>query len=159
MINEKNISSFHLNNSQNLIITNQLQKTGKRNSIQKIKTEIKNNYIQEPLEKYESQVFPLEKELFENLNLEWGEDIISENIPLIEDKNYYCHLVRTAKPDPEKDNFFLIHGFLSSGIRFISILPYLINHYNVFIPDTIGMGLSSRPKIEFSSPIDCEEYF
>jgi hypothetical protein len=113
MINEKNISSFHLNNSQNLIITNQLQKTGKRNSIQKIKTEIKNNYIQEPLEKYESQVFPLEKELFENLNLKWGEDIISENIPLIEDKNYYCHLVRTAKPDPEKDNFFLIHGFLS----------------------------------------------
>ena len=159
MINEKNISSFHLNNSQNLIITNQLQKTGKRNSIQKIKTEIKNNYIQEPLEKYESQVFPLEKELFENLNLEWGEDIISENIPLIEDKNYYCHLVRTAKPDPEKDNFFLIHGFLSSGIHFISILPYLIKHYNVFIPDTIGMGLSSRPKIEFSSPIDCEEYF
>ena len=106
MINEKNISSFHLNNSQNLIITNQLQKKGKRNSIQIIKTEIKNNYIQEPLEKYESQVFPLEKELFENLNLVWGEDIISENIPLIEDKNYYCHLVRIAKPDTEKDNFF-----------------------------------------------------
>ena len=159
MINEKNISSFHLNNSQNLIITNQLQKKGKRNSIQIIKTEIKNNYIQEPLEKYESQVFPLEKELFENLNLVWGEDIISENIPLIEDKNYYCHLVRTAKPDYDKDNFFLIHGFLSSGIHFISILPYLIKHYNVFIPDTIGMGLSSRPQVEFSSPIDCEEYF
>ena len=88
MISENNSSSFHVNNSQNLMITNQLPISGKKNSIQKIKTEIKNNYIQEPLEKYESQVFPLEKELFENLNLEWGEDIISENIPLIEDKNY-----------------------------------------------------------------------
>ena len=93
------------------------------------------------------------------MNLVWGEDIISENIPLIEDKNYYCHLVRTAKPDYDKDNFFLIHGFLSSGIHFISILPYLIKHYNVFIPDTIGMGLSSRPQVEFSSPMDCEKYF
>ena len=159
MISENNSSSFHVNNSQNLMITNQLPISGKKNSIQKIKTEIKDDYIQEPLGKYESQVIPLEKKLFKNLNLEWGEDIISENIPLIEDKNYYYHLVRTAKPDPEKDNFFLIHGFISSGMHFISILPYLIKHYNVFIPDTIGMGLSARPQVEFSSPIDCEEYF
>ena len=76
MISENNSSSFHVNNSQNLMITNQLPISGKKNSIQKIKTEIKDDYIQEPLEKYESQVFPLEKELFENLNLEWGEDII-----------------------------------------------------------------------------------
>ena len=88
MISENNSSSFHVNNSQNLMITNQLPLSGKKNSIQKIKTELKSNYIQEPLEKYESQVIPLEKELFANLNLVWGEDIISENIPLIEDKNY-----------------------------------------------------------------------
>ena len=69
------------------------------------------------------------------------------------------HLVRTAHPDPNKENFLLIHGFLSSGLHFFGLLPYLIKRYNVFIPDTIGMGLSSRPQIKFTSPIQCESYF
>jgi pimeloyl-ACP methyl ester carboxylesterase len=29
----------------------------------------------------------------------------------------------------------------------------------VFLPDTIGMGLSARPQIKFTSPIQCEDYF
>ena len=69
--------------------------------------------------------------------------------------NYNIHLVRTAKPDPNKENFLLIHGFLSSNLHFLSILPFLIKRYNVFIPDIIGMGLSSRPQISFNSPIEC----
>ena len=93
------------------------------------------------------------------MNLEWDVDIISENIPLTDDKKYYCHLMRTANPDINKDNFFLIHGFISSGMHFICILPYLIKRYNIFIPDTIGMGLSARPQVEFTSPIQCEDYF
>jgi len=113
-----------------------------------IKEEIKNDIIYEPLEKYKSQVLPLEKELFECLNLKFGEDIISEDMPLIgkEHENYYLHLIRTANPDPNKENFFLIHGFLSSGLHFLCLIPYLIKRYNIFIPDTIGMGLSARPQ-------------
>ena len=65
------------------------------------------------------------------------------------------HLLRTANPDPNKENFLLIHGFLSS----LGILPYLVKRYNVFLPDTIGMGLSARPQIKFTNPIQCEEYF
>ena len=68
-------------------------------------------------------------------------------------------MFRTANPEPKKENFFLIHGFLSSGLHFLCLIPYLIKRYNIFIPDTIGMGLSSRPKIKFTSPIQCEEYF
>ena len=125
------------------------------------KEKIKNDFIREPLNEYKSQVFPLEKELFESINLKWGIDIISEDMPIIDENhnNYYIHMFRTANPEPTKDNFFLIHGFLSSGLHFLCLIPYLIKRYNIFIPDTIGMGLSSRPKIKFTSAIQCEEYF
>ena len=157
---EISTSSFIINTTQsNAISNNQLINTKKKNSIEEIKEQLKRTKTLEPLDKYESQVIPLEKELFENLNLEWDVDIISENIPLTDDKKYYCHLIRTANPDINKDNFFLIHGFISSGMHFICILPYLIKRYNIFIPDTIGMGLSARPQVEFTSPIQCEDYF
>ena len=114
-----------------------------------------------PLDEQRDRVFEIEKRLFESINLQWDVDIITEDIPVIENGNndYYMHLVRTAHPDPNKENFLLIHGFLSSNLHFLGILPYLIKRYNVFIPDTIGMGLSSRPQIKFTSPIQCESYF
>jgi pimeloyl-ACP methyl ester carboxylesterase len=130
-------------------------------SINEIRKLHQNHKIIDPLPQFHTQVIPLEKELFQNINLEWGVDIISENIPLIDENNnnYYIHMLRTANPDPNKNNFLLIHGFLSSSLHFICILPYLIKRYNIFIPDTIGMGLSSRPQITFNSPIQCETFF
>jgi hypothetical protein len=73
-----------------------------------IEERLKNDKIKEPLQKYKSQIIPLENELFKCLNLIPGEDIISEDMPLIGDdhNNYYLHLFRTAKPDPNKENFF-----------------------------------------------------
>ena len=132
-----------------------------KSSTDYIKEQIKNDKIKEPLEQYKSQVFHLEKELFKSLNLEWGQDIISEDVPLIDENhnNYYMHFFRTAKPSPNRENFFLIHGFLSSGLHFLCLIPYLIKRFNIFIPDTIGMGLSARPKIKFTSAYQCEEYF
>ena len=126
-----------------------------------IKERLKYDAIDDPLSELKSQVFPLERELFSCFNLQWGVDIISEDIPLIDEdhQNYYLHLIRTANPDPQKENFFLIHGFLSSGLHFICLVPFLIKRYNIFIPDTVGMGLSSRPKIKFTSPFQCENYF
>ena len=126
-----------------------------------IKETLKNNKIKEPLQKYKSQIAPLENELFECLNLIPGEDIVSEDMPIMgeENKNYYLHLFRTAKPDPNKENFFFIHGIFSSGLHFICLIPYLIKRYNIFIPDTIGMGLSARPQRKFTSAVDCENYF
>ena len=127
-----------------------------------IKEARKNDKILEPLEQYKSKVAPLEKQLFECLNLKLGEDIISEDMPLLDDinnSNYYIHLFRSAKLDPKKENFLLIHGFLSSGLHFLALIPYLIKRYNIFIPDTIGMGLSSRPKFKFTSAVQCENYF
>ena len=126
-----------------------------------IKKALENDKVLEALDEQRKEVFNLEKDLYECLNLKWNEDIITEDIPLIDgiNNNYYMHLLRTAHPDPNKENFLLIHGFLSSNLHFLSLLPYLIKRYNVFIPDTIGMGLSARPQITFTDPIQCEEYF
>ena len=157
-----NASSSMINEISNSTQCLQRKLTDEKSSTFYIKEKIKNDKIREPLEEYKSQVYPLEKELFKCINLNWGEDIISEDMPLIEDNNhcnYYLHLFRTANPSPNKENFFLIHGFLSSGLHFLCLIPYLIKRYNIFIPDTIGMGLSSRPKIKFTSPMQCEEYF
>ena len=159
MRKENNSSSIGVNDTEYPIIMNQLTNSKKKNSIEEIKNEFSKAKIKEPKEIYKSKVVPLEKELFENLNLEWGVDIISEDIPLIDDRKYYCHLIRSANPDPNKNNFLLLHGFISSGMHYICILPYLIKRYNIFIPDTIGMGMSARPQVEFTSPMQCEEYF
>ena len=150
-----------INNQTSNSIININQTQDDKSSTYYIKEKLKNDIIREPLNEYKSQVFPLEKELFECINLKWGIDIISEDIPIIDENhnNYYIHMFRTANPEPKKENFFLIHGFLSSGLHFLCLIPYLIKRYNIFIPDTIGMGLSSRPKIKFTSPIQCEEYF
>ena len=114
-----------------------------------------------PLIDQRKVVFGLEQSLYECINLRWNVDIVTEDIPIIDDihEDYYMHLLRTAEPDPNKENFLLIHGFLSSNLHYLAILPYLIKRYNVFIPDTIGMGLSARPQIKFTSPKQCEEYF
>ena len=152
-----------------LILNNQLKNTTvtKINSMYKksqtifIKRFRATDEIIVPLNEQRLKVFELEKQLFESINLKWGEDIITEDIPIIDNvhDDYYMHLIRTAKPDPNKENFLLIHGFISSGLHFFGLLPYLIKRYNVFIPDTIGMGLSSRPQIKFTSPVQCESYF
>ena len=152
-----------------LILNNQLKNTTvtKINSMYKksqtivIKRFRATDEIIVPLNEQRLKVFELEKQLFESINLKWDEDIITEDIPIIDNvhDDYYMHLIRTAKPDPNKENFLLIHGFISSGLHFFGLLPYLIKRYNVFIPDTIGMGLSSRPQIKFTSPVQCESYF
>ena len=154
-------SSVNINNPTSGPIYYLNNQIDDKSSTYYIKEKIKNDKIREPLEIYKSQVYPLEKELFQSLNLEWGEDIITEDVPLIDENknNYYMHFFRTAKPSPNKENFFLIHGFLSSGLHFLCLIPYLIKRFNIFIPDTIGMGLSARPKKKFISAYQCEEYF
>ena len=131
------------------------------NSIKCMKQISKNEIVIDPSPQFKDQVMPLEKELFKCLNLEWGVDVIYEDILLIDENhsNFYIHTLRTANPDPNKENFLLIHGFLSSSLHYICILPYLVKRYNIFIPDTIGMGLSSRPQVKFTSPIQCENFF
>ena len=129
-------------------------------SIIKHEQRVSNYKIKMPLDNLKEKIKLLEKKLFALMNIEYGKEIIYEDFALVSNnKDYYVHLLRTAKLNPNKENFLLIHGFLSSSTHFLSVLPYLLLKYNVFIPDTIGMGLSSRPQIDFDSPEECESYF
>ena len=129
-------------------------------SLIKHEKRISNCILKTPLDYLKEKIDSLEKQLFKLMNIEYGKEIIYEDFVLVSNnKDYYVHLLRTAKLNPNKENFLLIHGFLSSSTHFLSVLPYLLLKYNVFIPDTIGMGLSSRPQINFDSPEECESYF
>ena len=154
-------SSFMLRNQISKTTNFSMESISEEYLIQLIKEDLKKDQLIEPLEEVKSQVYPLEKELFESINLKLGVDIISEDINLLDDdeKNYYIHLFRSPNPDPNKENFILIHGFLSSALHFICLIPYLLKRYNIFVPDTIGMGLSARPQIRFISPKQSEDYF
>ena len=130
------------------------------NSVRLHEQRVNNYKIKTPLDVLKEKIHILEKKLFSLMNIEYGKEIIYDDFPIISDnQDYYVHLLRTAKLNPNKENFLLIHGFLSSSTHFLSVLPYLLLKYNVFIPDTIGMGLSSRPQIDFDSPEQCESYF
>ena len=149
IINEK--YKFKNKYSNHLYLHNSLNLHEQRVSQCRIKT---------PRDYLKEKINSLEKELFALMNIEYEKEIIYEDFVLVSNnKDYYVHLLRTANLNPKKENFLLIHGFLSSSTHFLSVLPYLLLKYNVFIPDTIGMGLSSRPQIDFDSPEECESYF
>ena len=143
---------------------NSLVHLRKQTSILSHERRISQYIIMSPREILKERIIPLEKELFSLMNLEYGIDVITEDILLVNDvdtdnNKYYVHVVRNGILDPNKENFLLLHGFLSSWVHFLVLLPYLLKKYNVFIPDNIGMGLSSRPKINFISGEQCENYF
>ena len=78
---EKTSMEF-LGSQKQELIKNQLHDNYKRkysaeekSSIYYTKEKLKKSKIEMPIEEYKSQVFQIEKELFENLNLEWGVDI------------------------------------------------------------------------------------
>ena len=151
---EKKTSTFSKNDYN-------INKLRSLNSIIQHEKNISNyRVVRTPRVSIKGQIIPLEQQLFSLMNIEYGEEIIYEDFVLVNNnKDYYLHLLRSVDLDPNKENFLLIHGFLSSSTHFLSVLPYLLLKYNVFIPDTIGMGLSSRPQIDFKSPEECENYF
>ena len=154
-------SSLELKNQTQNTTATSLNPVYKRNQTIFLRKEHLDDKVLSPLSEQRDKVFQLERKLYESINLQWDVDIITEDVPIIDNvhDDYYMHLLRTAHPDPNKENFLLIHGFLSCNLHFLGILPYLLKRYNVFVPDTIGMGLSARPQIHFTSPMQCESYF
>jgi pimeloyl-ACP methyl ester carboxylesterase len=147
-------------NKQNCFSERNLKKYPTVNSIIKHEKTINSYEVKIPKNKIRDRIIELETELFSLMNIEYGKEIIYEDFVLVSNnENYYVHLLRTENLDPNKENFLLIHGFLSSSTHFLSVLPFLLQKYNVFIPDTLGMGLSSRPQVEFNSPHHCENFF
>lgn len=83
------------------------------------------------------------------------EDIYYDN----NNKNIFLHTLRSKDISPSKPNFILIHGWLGSSTNYLALCSYLKDKYNIFAPDTIGMALSARPQVKFTSTKQCTDYF
>ena len=97
----------------------------------------------------------IEKKLLKFCNIN---ELYYEDIPLKSNPQIYLHTLR-SKFVPEKPTFILCHGHVGSSTNFISLAKYLIPKYNLFIPDTIGTALSSRPNVKFISPEQAINFF
>lgn len=104
----------------------------------------------------------IEEQLLSYLNLK---DYTYEDIPIDskgkEDllNTMYIHTLKPKNPSPSKRNLVLIHGYLGSSTNYLGLIPYLKSRFNIYAPDTIGMALSSRPQIEFTSCEQCTAFF
>jgi pimeloyl-ACP methyl ester carboxylesterase len=59
----------------------------------------------------------------------------------------------------EKENMIIIHGFQGSSITFFKMFHHLCQRYNIYCPDLIGMGLSSRPQVNFTKAEEYIDFF
>lgn len=127
---------------------------------QAILNENSNIKFLEPPYKLRKQALVYEKELMRLYNIIPDEDMIYEDVILDKEQpNYYIHTLRTKIIDPNKPHFIFVHGFIGSSTNFMALCPFLLKKYNLFIPDTIGMALSCRPQIKFTSNKQCTDFF
>ena len=89
-----------------------------------------------------------------------------ENIPILfQEQNLYLHtLVCGLKelkenPNTKKKVIIMLHGFQGNSLNFYKIIPYIYEKYICICPDIIGMGISSRVDIEFTSNEQCINFF
>ena len=53
----------------------------------------------------------------------------------------------------------MLHGYQGNSLNFYKIIPYIYEKYICICPDIIGMGISSRVDIEFTSNEQCINFF
>ena len=89
-----------------------------------------------------------------------------ENIPIsFHEEMCYLHTLAYGlkelkeNPDTEKKVIIMLHGYQGNSLNFYKIIPYIYEKYICICPDIIGMGISSRIDIEFTSNEQCVNFF
>ena len=90
-----------------------------------------------------------------------------ENIPISfnEENNIFLHTLICGlnelkeNPNINKKIIIMLHGFQGNSLNFYKIIPYIYEKYICICPDIIGMGISSRVNIEFTSNEQCTNFF
>ena len=101
----------------------------------------------------------LEKRLLNKFTYPLNNDsLYYENIPILfNNENLYLHtLVCGLKefkenPNTNKKVIIMLHGYQGNSLNFYKIIPYIYEKFICICPDIIGMGISSRVNIEFTS--------
>ena len=118
-------------------------------------------------ENIKASAYKLEEELLSKFCSELTrEQIYFEDVPVTVknfDNMYMRTLILNGKElnaeNSTKKVFIMLHGFQACNLTYYRTLKYLAENFIVFCPDFLGMGLSSRPKVEFANEIECIEFF
>ena len=150
--------------NENKSSSNNQNQTSNNNSTT-IQTDSKTYYDID--EKIKDSAYKVEEEILSKFCSELSrEQIYFEDVP-VTIKNYENMYMRTLclngkelnQENSTKKVFIMFHGFQASNLIYYRVLNYLAKNYIVFCPDFLGMGLSSRPKIEFANENECIDFF
>ena len=115
------------------------------------------------------KAYEIEKQLLQtHIPSLTANDIYYQDIPInFYGNNNYIHTLicnttntttNTINP-PIKEVIVMLHGYQGNSLSFYKLMPLISHKFISYAPDMIGMGLSSRPKVEFNSSFMCYEYF
>ena len=119
-----------------------------------------------------SQIYPIDPQLKEKayaLEKEFIDKYCSpltskemhyKDVPINYLGETYIHTLIRGEEDLLKPNhngkkiLIMIHGYQASSFMFYKMVPLISDKFIVICPDMIGMGFSSRPKVQFTT---CEQ--
>lgn len=118
-------------------------------------------------EKIKANAYNIEEEILSKFCSELTRDQIYFEDVSVTIKNFDNMYMRTLILNGKELNtenntkkvFIMLHGFQACNLTYYRLLKYLAKDCIVFCPDFLGMGLSSRPKIEFKDEKECIDFF
>jgi len=118
-------------------------------------------------ENIKASAYQLEEELLTKFCSEFTRDQIyfeDVQVSMANFENMYMRtLVLNGKElnneNNNKKTMIMLHGFQACNLTYYRMIKYLAKDFIIFCPDFLGMGLSSRPKVEFSDEKECIEFF
>lgn len=110
--------------------------------------------------------YEIEAEILKLSGLEFSQEIFSQDIPINFYGDNYLHIIRAGDFNNDKTYFnrsketiILLHGYQACSANYFKLVKYFYKDFNVFVPDMIGMGLSSRPQVNYKESKDYINFF
>jgi pimeloyl-ACP methyl ester carboxylesterase len=105
-------------------------------------------------------------EVLKMSDLKINDEIWAEDIKIDFYGKNYLHTIRTKNiidivpEDKDRDIIIFLHGFQATCANWIKMIKYFQKDFDVYCPDIIGMGISSRPQPNFDdNPKDFINFF
>ena len=125
------------------------------------------NETQEKIKELNNRVTLLERRLLNKFAYPLdNKSLYYENIKIdFQGENTYLHTLvyglneLKENPHSEKKVLIMLHGYQGNSLNFYKIIPYIYQKFICICPDIIGMGLSSRININFTSNKQCIDFF
>lgn len=116
--------------------------------------------VRYPKAKTKLDAYFWEKRLLSYSRLKMDEEITVVDVPInYMGPNYIHTIICKEQSGVEKPNLVLIHGFCGTASNFYKTFKHLLPKFNIYCPDIIGMGFSSRPQVKFKHGIDYVNFF